>query len=121
MAIQYDLAQRILDTALVLAELRSWEAIRLHDIAGAMNITLDQIRECFRQSVSDRSRLHCFPKGGADGVNWCCLLSCNKGFALYLTTAVIVWVIWVIRVRIQRSFSSAVIVRKRIVSGGFLR
>jgi hypothetical protein len=98
-AIQYDLAQRILDTALVLAELRSWEAIRLHDVAGTMNSTLDQIRECDRQSVSDKSGLHCFPKGDADGVNWCCLLSCGKGSALYFTTAVIVWVIWVIKVR----------------------
>jgi hypothetical protein len=91
------------------------------DVAGAMNITLDQIRECYRQRVSDKSGLHCFPKGDADGVNWWCLLSCNKGPALYFTTAVIVWVIWVIKVRIQRSFSSAVIVRKRIVTGGFLR
>ncbi len=49
MATQYVLAQRILDTTLGLAELRSWEAIRLHDIARAMNITLDQIRECYRQ------------------------------------------------------------------------
>ena len=49
MAAQYDLAQRILDTALDLAELRSWEVIRLHDVARAMNITLEQIRECYRQ------------------------------------------------------------------------
>lgn len=42
-------ASVILDKALKLAELSSWESVRLHDIAVALNVTLDQIRMHFRQ------------------------------------------------------------------------
>jgi AcrR family transcriptional regulator len=40
-------AAKILDTALELAEARSWEAVRLHDVAAALGITLDDIRTHF--------------------------------------------------------------------------
>jgi ubiquinone biosynthesis protein COQ9 len=42
-------AQTILDKALELAELRSWESVRLYDIATALGITLDQVRQHYRQ------------------------------------------------------------------------
>lgn len=42
-------AKKILDTALNLAEKKSWEALRLHDIAKELKITLDQIREHYPQ------------------------------------------------------------------------
>ena len=44
-----DLAWRIVDTAVALAERRSWESIRLHEVAAAAGITLDQIRQHFRE------------------------------------------------------------------------
>jgi AcrR family transcriptional regulator len=44
-----DLAARILDTAVALAEQRSWESIRLHEVAAAAGITLDDIRQHFRE------------------------------------------------------------------------
>ena len=34
----------ILDKALELAELKSWENLRLHDIASALEVSLDEIR-----------------------------------------------------------------------------
>jgi ubiquinone biosynthesis protein COQ9 len=40
---------RIIDTALALAEQRSWEAMRLRDVAVAVGITLDDIRHDFRE------------------------------------------------------------------------
>jgi ubiquinone biosynthesis protein COQ9 len=40
---------KIVDTALELAGTRSWEAVRLHDIADAMKITLDEVRVHFRE------------------------------------------------------------------------
>lgn len=44
-----DLAGRILDTAIALAEERSWESIRLHEVAAAAGISLDDIRRYFRE------------------------------------------------------------------------
>ncbi len=44
-----DLATTILDTALQLAETRTWERLRLHDIAADLGITLDDIRTHFPQ------------------------------------------------------------------------
>jgi AcrR family transcriptional regulator len=40
---------RILDTAVELAETSDWEAVRLHDVAWALGLTLDDIREEFRE------------------------------------------------------------------------
>lgn len=40
---------RIVDAALELAERGSWEAVRLHDVAGALGITLDDVRQHFRE------------------------------------------------------------------------
>jgi ubiquinone biosynthesis protein COQ9 len=42
-------AQQILDTALSLGELHSWEDLRLHQIADAMGITLDEVRVHYRE------------------------------------------------------------------------
>lgn len=44
-------AARIVDAAIELAEAegRSWEAVRLHDVAAALDITLDDIRAHFRE------------------------------------------------------------------------
>jgi len=44
-----DLAATILDTALKLAEERSWEQLRLQDIAHELNINLDDIRVHYAQ------------------------------------------------------------------------
>lgn len=44
-----DKAQRILDKALELAEQDRWEAVRLHDIADALNLSLDDIRLYYRE------------------------------------------------------------------------
>lgn len=41
--------EQILDTALQLAEEQSWAALRLHDIAEKLDITLDQIRSHYSQ------------------------------------------------------------------------
>ncbi len=41
--------KQILDTALQLAEEQSWAALRLHDIAEKLDITLDQIRSHYSQ------------------------------------------------------------------------
>lgn len=46
---QIDLAQRILDKALELADAGSWETLHLYQVAEALHITLDQIREHYRQ------------------------------------------------------------------------
>jgi ubiquinone biosynthesis protein COQ9 len=39
----------IVDAALVLAEQRSWEAVRLHEVAKALSVTLDELRAHFRE------------------------------------------------------------------------
>ena len=49
MAADVELRDRIIDTAIELAEQRSWEAVRLHDIAAVLNISLDQVRLHFRE------------------------------------------------------------------------
>lgn len=46
---QEDLAQVILDTALSLAESRSWEDLHLYDIADSLGIGLDQIQQHYAQ------------------------------------------------------------------------
>ena len=46
---QVDINQRILDSALKLAEECSWEEIRLSDIAVDLDITLSEIQQHFRQ------------------------------------------------------------------------
>jgi AcrR family transcriptional regulator len=43
------LRDRIVDTALTLAEQRSWETVRLHDVAAALGIGLEDIRQQFRE------------------------------------------------------------------------
>ena len=40
---------KILDAALELASKKSWESVRLHDVAAEMGITLNDIREHFRE------------------------------------------------------------------------
>lgn len=40
--------ERIVDAALALAEQRSWEAVRLHDVAAKLGVPLDAIRRHFR-------------------------------------------------------------------------
>jgi len=49
MAKSADLAKTVLDTALNLAENKSWEALRLHNIATELKITLNQIGEHYPQ------------------------------------------------------------------------
>ncbi|HXF66796.1 MAG TPA: TetR/AcrR family transcriptional regulator [Burkholderiales bacterium] len=44
-----DLRERIVDAALELGERTSWEAVRLHDVADTLGITLDDVRHCFRE------------------------------------------------------------------------
>lgn len=44
-----DPKQTIVDTALRLAEERSWEAVRLYEVAAATGMTLDAIRAYFRE------------------------------------------------------------------------
>ena len=44
-----DLTATILDTALQLAEEKSWERLRLQDIAHQLNISLDDIRSLYAQ------------------------------------------------------------------------
>jgi AcrR family transcriptional regulator len=43
------LKQEIIDTALSLAEEKDWESVRLHQVAEALNISLDEIRLHFRE------------------------------------------------------------------------
>lgn len=44
-----ELARRIVDTAVELAEQSSWEAVRLHQVAEVLGIGLDDVRRCFRE------------------------------------------------------------------------
>lgn len=44
-----ELARHIINTALELANQRSWEAIRLHEVAAAAGISLEDIRRHFRE------------------------------------------------------------------------
>ena len=43
------LRTRIVDTAMALAEQRSWEVVRLHEVAAALNISLNEICQHFRE------------------------------------------------------------------------
>ncbi len=43
------LAERIVDQAVALAEAGSWEAVRLHQVADALGITLEDVRQHFRE------------------------------------------------------------------------
>jgi AcrR family transcriptional regulator len=43
------LRDRIIDTALLLAERRSWEAVRLHDVAAELGVALADIQPQFRE------------------------------------------------------------------------
>ncbi len=49
MAAATELRDRIVDAAIELAEHRSWEAVRLHDVAAALGVSLDQVRQHFRE------------------------------------------------------------------------
>jgi len=44
-----NLQQRILDTALTLGDEHGWEAVRLHQVADALGISLDDIRKHYRE------------------------------------------------------------------------
>jgi AcrR family transcriptional regulator len=41
--------EKIVDTALSLAELKSWESVRLYDVASELKATLEEIRVYFRE------------------------------------------------------------------------
>lgn len=49
MATRDDVFDRIVDAAIELGEQESWEAVRLHDVADALGITLDDVRRYFRE------------------------------------------------------------------------
>ncbi|HMU65016.1 MAG TPA: TetR family transcriptional regulator, partial [Nitrosomonas sp.] len=44
-----EIRDAIIDTAVTLAAQKSWEAVRLYDVATALNLSLDQIRPYFRE------------------------------------------------------------------------
>ena len=52
MATQADTPDMIVDAALHLGEQKSWEAVRLYDVAAALGITLDEVRRHFREKES---------------------------------------------------------------------
>lgn len=49
MAAKSDLKKRIVDTALAMAEQGGWESVRLHAVAGELDIPLTQIHRFFRE------------------------------------------------------------------------
>jgi ubiquinone biosynthesis protein COQ9 len=49
MASRTPIRERIVDAALALAERGAWEAVRLHDVADAIGISLDEVRQHFRE------------------------------------------------------------------------
>lgn len=49
MPVDDDLPGRILDAALELGEARGWDAVHLHEIARALDITLADVHRCFAQ------------------------------------------------------------------------
>lgn len=49
METQADIRDRIVDTAIALAEQSSWEGVRLHTVAAELDMTLDDIRQHFRE------------------------------------------------------------------------
>lgn len=44
-----EIREAIIDTAVTLAAQKSWEAVRLYDVAATLNLSLDQIRSYFRE------------------------------------------------------------------------
>lgn len=44
-----ELRERIVDAALALAAQSSWEAVRLHDVADSLGVSLDEVRRRFRE------------------------------------------------------------------------
>lgn len=44
-----ELRERIVDAAVALGEKDSWEAVRLHDVAGSLGVTLDEVHRHFRE------------------------------------------------------------------------
>ncbi len=44
-----NIREAIVDTAIMIAERTSWEAVRLYEVAAELNITLDDIRPYFRE------------------------------------------------------------------------
>lgn len=44
-----EIRNAIIDTAVTLAAQKSWEAVRLYDVATALNLSLDQIRPYFHE------------------------------------------------------------------------
>jgi ubiquinone biosynthesis protein COQ9 len=44
-----NVAERILDKALELGESGSWDAVRLHSLAEALDLSLDEVRACYAQ------------------------------------------------------------------------
>jgi len=44
-----DTSDSIVDVAIALGEQDSWEAVRLHEVAAALNIPLDEVRRHFRE------------------------------------------------------------------------
>jgi len=49
MATEDDTRDKIINTALALGARTSWEAVRLHDVADALGITLNDVRHYFRE------------------------------------------------------------------------
>ncbi len=49
MATEDDTRDKIIDTALALGTRTSWEAVRLHDVADTLGITLNDVRQYFRE------------------------------------------------------------------------
>lgn len=49
MATRTPVREKIVDAALDLADRGSWEAVRLHDVADALGITLEDVRHHFRE------------------------------------------------------------------------
>ncbi len=67
-------AARIVDSALALAEQCGWEAVRLHDVAAASGLSLDELRQHFREKEDlveawfDRADAAMLQAGAAAGV-----------------------------------------------------
>ncbi len=49
MKTENDVPGQIVDAAIELGEQTSWKAVRLHDVAAAVGITLDEVRRYFRE------------------------------------------------------------------------
>jgi ubiquinone biosynthesis protein COQ9 len=69
--------ERLVDAALELAERESWEAVRLHQVAAACDVGLDDVRAHFREKDeiidawfdrADAAMLQCFDRGELEGL-----------------------------------------------------